>query len=130
MIHHVSIPAREPQHVAKVLAELMGGECHPFGPLDGAYMATSGDAHGTMIDVYPEQATLDIPDNDGPVLFGENKMRPHAWPFHMLLSVPLEQDEIERIGRVRAGAPKPSAEVPEEDRSHSSMSLNSGWKTG
>ena len=98
MIHHVSIPAREPQHVAKVLAELMVGECHPFGPLDGAYMATSGDAHGTMIDVYPEQATLDIPDNDDPVLFGENKTPPHAWPFHMLLSVPLEQDEIERIG--------------------------------
>jgi hypothetical protein len=31
MIHHVSIPAREPQHVAEVLAELMGGQCHPFG---------------------------------------------------------------------------------------------------
>jgi len=25
MIHHVSIPAREPRHVAEVLAELMGG---------------------------------------------------------------------------------------------------------
>ena len=33
MIHHVSIPAREPQHVAEVLAELMGGKCFPFGPL-------------------------------------------------------------------------------------------------
>jgi hypothetical protein len=36
MIHHVSIPAREPQHVAEVLAELMGGKCYPFGPLEGA----------------------------------------------------------------------------------------------
>ena len=61
MIHHVSIPAREPRHVAEVLAELMGGKCHPFGPLEGAFMATSGDAHGTMIEVYPERATLDIP---------------------------------------------------------------------
>ena len=44
MIHHVSIPAREPQHVAEVLAELMGGKCFPFGPLEGAFMAAGGDA--------------------------------------------------------------------------------------
>jgi hypothetical protein len=30
MIHHISISAREPQHVAEVLAELMGGRCYPF----------------------------------------------------------------------------------------------------
>jgi hypothetical protein len=98
MIHHVSIPAHEPSHVAEVLAELMGGECHPFGPLEGAFMATSGDAHGTMIEVYPERVTLDIPANDDQVVFGENKVPPRAWPFHVLLSVPLEPDEIERIG--------------------------------
>ena len=28
MIHHVSIPARDPQHVAEVLAELMGGKSY------------------------------------------------------------------------------------------------------
>ena len=38
MIHHISIPAKNPEHVAKVLAELMGGQSHPFGPLDGAFM--------------------------------------------------------------------------------------------
>ena len=98
MIHHVSIPAREPEHVAEVLAELMGGKCFPFGPLAGAYMATSGDVHGTMIEVYPERATLDIPKNDDQVVFGENAAPPHTWPFHVLLSVPLEQDAVERIG--------------------------------
>ena len=41
MIHHVSIPAREPHRVARVLAELMGGKCYPFGSLEGAFMATS-----------------------------------------------------------------------------------------
>ena len=60
MIHHVSIPACEPRHVAEVLAELMRGKCHPFGPLEGAFMATSGDEHGSMIEVYPERATLEI----------------------------------------------------------------------
>jgi hypothetical protein len=53
-------PARDPRHVAGVLAELMDGRCYPFGPLEGAFMAASGDAHGTMIEVYPERATLDI----------------------------------------------------------------------
>ena len=98
MIHHVSIPAREPRHVAEVLAELMRGACHPFGPLEGAFMAASGDEHGTMIEVYPEQATAEIPDNDGQVVFGNNKAPPSYYPFHVLLSVPLEPEEIERIG--------------------------------
>jgi hypothetical protein len=98
MIHHVSIPARDPGHVAGVLAELMGGQCAPFGPLEGAYMAASGDAHGTMIEVYPERATLDIPENDDQVVFGENKEPPHTWPFHVLLSVPLDRAAVERIG--------------------------------
>ena len=98
MIHHVSIPAREPRHVAEVLAELMGGKCHPFGPLEGAFMATSGDAHGTMIEVYPERATLDIPANDDQVVFGENATPPATWPFHVLLSVEKERQEIEAIG--------------------------------
>ena len=97
MIHHVSIPARDPGHVAEVLAELMGGKCYPFGPLDGAFMAASGDEHGSMIEVYPERATLDIPPDDDQVVFGE-QAPPRAWPFHLLLSVPLEPAEIERIG--------------------------------
>jgi len=98
MIHHVSIPARDPQHVAGVLAELMGGKAFPFGPLEGAYMAASGDAHGTMVEVYPERATLDIPAKDDQVVFGENRQPPHTWPFHMLLSVPLDREAVERIG--------------------------------
>ena len=98
MIHHVSIPAREPQHVAEVLAELMNGKCVPFGPLEGAFMAASGDANGTMFEVYPERATLDIPDRDDQVVFGENPAPPQTWPFHVLLSVPREAEEVERIG--------------------------------
>jgi hypothetical protein len=98
MIHHVSIPARDPAHVAGVLAELMDGKCYPFGPLEGAFMAASGDAHGTMIEVYPERATLDIPASDGQVVFGENTAPPRSWPFHVLLSVPREREAIEAIG--------------------------------
>jgi hypothetical protein len=98
MIHHISIPARDPQHVSEVLAELMGGRSVPFGPLDGAFMATSGDQHGTMIEVYPDRTTLDIPDRDDQVVFGENAAPPGTWPFHALLSVALDAEQVERIG--------------------------------
>ena len=98
MIHHVSIPAREPERVATVLAELMRGKCLPFGPLEGAFMAASGDAHGTMIEVYPDCATLDIPRRDDQVVFGNNASPPHTWPFHIFLSVQKQADEVERIG--------------------------------
>jgi hypothetical protein len=98
MIHHVSIPARNPEHVASVLAEVMGGKCVPFGPLEGAYMAMSGDAHGSMIEVYPDKATLDIPANDDQVVFGENQAPPRTWPFHVLLSVSRSREEVEAIG--------------------------------
>lgn len=98
MIHHVSIPARDPRHVAEVLAELMRGKSYPFGPLEGAFLALMGDDYGTMIEIYPEQTTLDIPGRDDQVVFGENTAPPRSWPFHVLLSVPREQDEIEHIG--------------------------------
>jgi hypothetical protein len=98
MIHHISIPARDPKHVAEVLAELMGGTCHPFGPLEGAFLAASGDAQGTMIEVYPDRATLDIPESDDQVVFGDNSAPPRTWPFHALLSVPMQAEQVEQIG--------------------------------
>ena len=101
MIHHVSIPARNPEHVAGVLAEVMGGQCVPFGPLEGAFMAMSGDEHGSMIEVYPDRATLDIPANDDQVVFGENQAPPQTWPFHILLSVPLERERGRAHRRAR-----------------------------
>ena len=43
MIHHVSIPARDPVAVARVLAELIGGRAYRFpGPLPGAITVLSG----------------------------------------------------------------------------------------
>jgi hypothetical protein len=41
-------PGPRAGHVAEVLAELMDGKCFPFGPFEGAFMAASGDANGTM----------------------------------------------------------------------------------
>jgi hypothetical protein len=129
MIHHVSIPAREPRRVAAVLAELMGGHVSPFAPVDGAFAALVSDGHGTMIEVYPEGAAMLPGADDNPVGFVENERPPQGWPFHLLLSVALDEAAIlgigaregwraKRFGRGRRGAP-PSFHVIEfwlEDR--------------
>ena len=54
MLHHIS---RELQHVAKVLAELIG-KCFPFGSLEGAFLAAGGDANCVMFEVNPERPFL------------------------------------------------------------------------
>jgi hypothetical protein len=99
MIRHVSIPARDPRHVASVLAELMQGRVYPFpGPVPGAFMAVAGDPHGTQIEVYPEQAAAAPGEADAPGVFEANTAPPRYWPFHLLLSVQLDEAAIQAIG--------------------------------
>ena len=100
MIHHVSISAREPRHVAEVLAEIMHGSCHPFpGQIAEFFMAVSGDEHGTMVEVYPEDTTLQPGQRDDQQVTGlRGQTAPATVPFHFLLSVPATAEEIERIG--------------------------------
>jgi hypothetical protein len=99
MIHHVSIPARDPVRVAAVLAELMGGHDYPFtGPLPGARMAVSGDPHGTMIEVYPDTIVMAPGEDEAPVVYSHADKPPCHVPFHALISVPLDRAAIEQIG--------------------------------
>ena len=56
MIHHVSIPAREPRHVAEVLAELMNGKCLPFRPLEGDFGALWRLRQHTGADFFEQRA--------------------------------------------------------------------------
>ncbi len=86
MIHHVSIPAADPKHVAEVLAELMSGRSYPFPALiPGSFMAVSGDEHATMIEVYPADDHV-VPLRNVPVA------------SHVLLSVPAEHNAIMGVG--------------------------------
>ena len=92
MIHHASLPARDPLRVATVLAELLGGRAYRFPIFEGAYQVVAGDAEGSMIEIYP--ATVQLEPEAGFV----RSERPIAYhPFHLLLSVPLAASEIERI---------------------------------
>ena len=93
MIHHASIPARDPRRVATVLAEIIGGRVYPFPPLPGAFQVVSGDARGTMLEVYPDGVRL---EPEAGIFRSTSPADYH--PFHLLLSVPVERADIERIG--------------------------------
>ena len=98
MIHHISISAHDPKHVAEVLAELMDGRCYPFpGGVADSFMAVEGDAHGSMIEVYPETVALAPGEGDRPVRAAHDATAGYG-PFHLLLSVPLDRAAVERIG--------------------------------
>ncbi len=98
MIHHISIPARDPERVAKVLAELLAGYAGPFvGPIPGAWVAYAEDAHGTGVEVYPERTTL-VPGEDEDMGAVALREAPAAVAFHALVSVKAGRTDIERIG--------------------------------
>lgn len=100
MIHHVSISARDPKHVADVLAEVIGGRSFPFpGSIPDSFIAVTGDEHGTLIEVYPADLTLRPgADDEQPAHAAREQRLPETVPFHALLSVPTDQETIERIG--------------------------------
>jgi hypothetical protein len=98
MIHHVSISARDPKHVAEVLAEVMNGRTYPFpGGVAHSFMAVSGDEHGSMIEVYPENVAL-VPGTGDEQQCRSGRVEPGYVPFHLLLSVPVDRATVERIG--------------------------------
>lgn len=99
MIHHVSLPARDPTHVAEVLAELIGGRAFPFsGPLPGARMAVSGDPHGTMIEVYPDLVVMAPGEGEQQVIYTPADEACGLAPFHVLISTPRSRAAVEAIG--------------------------------
>lgn len=61
MIHHLSIPARNPRHVATVLTEMFDGTLTGFGPYRDSFIAWMGDEHGSAIEVYPTGTEM-LPD--------------------------------------------------------------------
>jgi hypothetical protein len=98
MIHHVSLPARDVNHVAKVLSELTGWKARPFlGPVAGAVMMLAEDGQGTAIEIYPDGTV--IQPGEGEV---QATMRQEAsqglFPFHLLLSLDIDPAEVKRIG--------------------------------
>jgi hypothetical protein len=97
MIHHLSIAARDPKHVAGVLAELMGGTAVPFPPNPGSFFALQLDEHGSGVEVYPAGTELQPGGTDG----GGFAKRPEGGrgygPTHFALSVVTDADTVEKV---------------------------------
>jgi len=97
MIHHISIAAQNPQHVAQVLAEIMQGQMAPFPPNPGSFMALALDEQGTMIEVYPADTELMPGVGSDEVKFTQSAIAHRFSATHVALSVPTEQAQIEHI---------------------------------
>lgn len=100
MIHHISIAAEKPQHVAEVLAELWQGQVAPFPPHPGSYVMFAMDEYGTMIEIYPIGTEL-LPSIEA-VGFTHTANKSGYSASHAAISIPASQPDIERIA-VREG---------------------------
>ena len=97
MIHHLSIAARDPKHVAGVLAELMGGSAVPFPPNPGSFFALQLDEHGSGVEVYPAGTELHPGGADGGGFVKKARERQGYGATHFALSVATDADTVERI---------------------------------
>jgi hypothetical protein len=97
MIHHISIAARDPRHVAGVLAEIWGGHSFPFPPVPGGFIAMPGDTLGTAVEVAPLGDVL-VPGGEGEEVRSRRDANPSDYTAtHAALSVPLSEDRIKEI---------------------------------
>lgn len=97
MLHHFSMTAENPSRVAQVLAELFHGEAAPFSPHPGSFMAIAMDDYGTMIEVYPAETELMPGFGTEQATFSSNAFASPFSATHVAISVPTNQEEIERI---------------------------------
>ena len=99
MIHHISLPAKEPLRVAKVIAELFNSNyCAPFPSHPGSYVAFAGDEYGTLVEVYPLGTEMTPGKDDEAIQYQANKPNQFI-ATHAAISIPLEQSEIESIAQ-------------------------------
>ncbi|TAG62234.1 MAG: hypothetical protein EAZ28_03245 [Oscillatoriales cyanobacterium] len=102
MIHHISVSAQNPQHVARVLAEILKGQAVPFQVHPNSYMVVAMDEHGTAIEVLPLGVEISPGSGQDGCGFMHNPQASQFTATHAAVSVPTSQTEIEQIG-VREG---------------------------
>jgi hypothetical protein len=102
MIFHASIPADDPERVARVLGELLGGGYSPFHVGRHSFMARGGadDEHRTGIEVYPrDEVMMPGTGEDEMVRQGHLEDPPRYGCFHLAVGTKLSKDEIIAIGK-------------------------------
>lgn len=93
-IHHFTVPAQNPSHVASVLAELVGGRAIPLPHPKGNVLVYAGDADGSAIEVWPAATRGAVGDHDP----GQRDLPlPEAWPHHAYFTVDTTAERILEI---------------------------------
>ncbi len=99
MIHHISISAQNPQHVAQVLAEIWNGQVVPFFPHPGSFMVFPLDEYGTGIEIYPLETQLIPGEGEEQCKFAHAANSSQFIATHAAISVTKTQEEIEQIAK-------------------------------
>ena len=102
MIFHASIPADDPERVARVLGEILGGGYSPFHVGRHSFMARGGsdDEHGTGIEVYPrDEVMVPGPSESEMVQQAHLDNPPRYGCFHLAVGTTLPKDQIIAIGK-------------------------------
>ncbi len=97
MIHHLSIAAQNPQHVAQILAEILQGQPTPHAFNPGSYIVFPFDEYGTEIEIYPLGTEITPGDSDELRAYIQNTAVSKFTPTHAMLSVPASIEQIEQI---------------------------------
>jgi hypothetical protein len=102
MIFHASIPADDPERVARVLGELLGGGYSSFHVGRHSFMARGGadDEHRTAIEVYPRDEVMMPGAGEGDMVRQSHLENPPRYGcFHLAVGTKLSKDEIIAIGK-------------------------------
>jgi hypothetical protein len=97
MIHHLSISAENPQHVAQVLAEILQGQPTPHPYNSGGYTVFLFDEHGTEIEIYSLGTGIVPGDSEELRTYIQNAPAFKATATHTLISTTLSTQQIEQI---------------------------------
>ncbi len=97
MIHHISIPAHDSLHVARVLVELFDGRLTGFGPYPDSWIAWAGDEYGTAIEVYPVGTEMFPDAGEGQANFRHNQGASGFVATHAAVSVKRSKEDIYRL---------------------------------
>ncbi len=94
---HVSISAEDPEHVAHVLAGILGGRAMPFPPFPGSWIAFGEADDGSAIEVYPLTHRLE----PGPTQISciEGEADKSASFAHLAIRSPLDAETIIEQGK-------------------------------
>ena len=103
MIHHISLDAKNPKHVATILAEIMGGQIVPAPPnfRPDSWFVLTGDQHGTLVEVLPAGTEM-WPDKTESGFRAGTVPVPSYVAMHAYISVNVSEETLLQIG-VREG---------------------------